>query len=153
MDSQAINKNPRIQVVHKPRYVVLIPPLAWIVLSIWAMGEIMFPRFIIDEGTRNPPSNLFGAVYFGLMAVWILWDMAVKKKRNLSISIEQKSFLPFVLGVFLSGVGQYLHFNKYLFALALILTDILPVVTIVVLLQGKSFGILHLYHRDVQIIK
>ena len=152
MNDQIPSKKPKIRVVQKARYLVLVPFIAWLIFSIWMINEVAFPRFA-TQSIKSPSSNSnwAGAIYFGAMALWTLGDLLLKKKRNIPLSIEQKSFLPFCWGGFLLVIYSYLPFSNYAFYLALALIDILPITIIIVLLQGKPFGILRLYHRDIEI--
>ncbi|MFZ5855189.1 MAG: hypothetical protein ACOYZ6_00010 [Chloroflexota bacterium] len=139
--------NSRNQAVQKARYLILVPPLAWLIFSIWLIGEIALPQFAVTGLEIHPPnSSYFGAVFWGLVVLFLSGEMLTKRKRNILVPIEQKGLLPFALGGLLLGIGKHLQLNNYnyIFILALVLTDILPIVVIVTLLQGKSFGKLRL---------
>ncbi|MCL4274509.1 MAG: hypothetical protein KJZ77_11615 [Anaerolineales bacterium] len=154
MNNQLSNTKPKIRVVQKAKYIVLIPEIAWLIFSIWAIKEIAFPQFLVEDS--NMPlatSTLVSGIYFGLMALWIICDMVMKKIRKVPISVEQKAFLPFFFGGFLLGAEHYLGFSDYMTIAGLLLIDILPIVAMINLLQGKSFGIIQMYQRDVQIVK
>ncbi len=155
MENQVQNTKPSIQVVQKARYIILIPPIAGILFSFWVISEFIFPLSVINEGTRNPPPMwvLVASGYYGFMAIRLLRDMLISKKKNSSISIEQKGLVALFLGMFLFGVGYYLWFSNFIMLVAIILIDVLPLMEIVVLLQGKTFGESRLYHKDIKIIR
>ena len=155
MENQIPNNKPRIEVVQKARYIILIPPIAWILFSFWLVSEFVFPHTVIGEETRNPTPtwHLVASAIYGIMAIRLLMDILISKKQNTSIPIEQKGLLSLFLGAFLLGVGQYLWFSNFIFLLAIILIDVLPFMEIVVLLRGKTFGESRLYHKDIKIIR
>jgi hypothetical protein len=154
MENQVQNNKPRIQVVQKARYIILIPPIAGILFSFWAISEFIFP-LSGNEGTRNPPPMwvLIASGFYGFMAIRLLRDMLISKKKYSSISNEQKGLVSLFLGAFLFGVGYYLWFSNFTMLVAIILMDVLPLMEIVVLLQGKTFGESRLYHKDIKIIR
>ena len=148
--------NRKVFTVSKPRYVILIPFIAWILLSIWAIYMVAFPPYGCTakvQDVNSPPSSSssWNTAYFGMMALWLFGNMLYKLYHKIPIPVELKVFLPFFLGGSLMTLERYSNFGNIPFYVAIILVDILPITTIIVLLQGKRFGFLTLYHKEVQI--
>lgn len=148
--------NKKAITVLKPRFIILTPFIAWLLFSIWCIYMVALPPFrnISEAQQAKSLPNTSEFVYMVNSAIVTLWgfgDMMYKRYHQTQVSVEQKSILTFLFGLFVMSINRYLEFGNFLFYAGIVLVDILPITATIVLLQGKSFGLLRLYHKDIQI--
>ena|SRR5688572_16720972 len=139
--------NKKVVTVSKPRFAILIPFIAWLLFSILAIFMVATQEVKTSPST----SDLSSLILYGLGMLWIIGEIIYKRYHQISVSVEQKSILAFMLGMFVMTINRYLDFGNVLFYVGILLIDILPITAIIVLLRGNSFGPVKLYHKDIQI--
>jgi hypothetical protein len=139
--------NKKVMAVSRPRYVILILPIAWLLFSILAIFMVATQEVKTSPST----SELSNLILCGLGTLWVIGEIIYKRYHQISVSVEQKSILVFLLGMFAMSINRYLDFGNALFYVGILLVDILPITAIIMLLRGKSFGPVKLYHKDIQI--
>ena len=145
--------NTKVSVVQKARYGVLLIPVTWLLFSIWAVINVASPRYTYTEAQRTPPSSsdILSVIIYASGTLWGFATLLHKVKNHVTVSVELKSALAFLLGTTLTAISAYFQSWHFLFYFGIAIFNIAPILMIITLLQGKPFGILKLYHRNVQI--
>jgi hypothetical protein len=149
--------NPKISIVQKAKFGLLLLPLAWLVVTTWVLISEDIPRFnSLDsqEAITQPSfSPIVSLIFVVAGTLWIVVNILRAVRNHQAISSVQKSGLALFLGSSLMQIENYFHVWPFLFYLGLLLVDVAATIMIVTLLQGKPFGAVTLYHKDVQIKK
>ena len=149
--------NPKIAIVQTAKFGLLLLPLAWLVVTTWVLISEDIPRFNSlesQEAIIQPSfSRLVSLIFVVAGTLWIVVNILRAVRNHQAISTVQKSGLALFLGSSLMQIEGYFHVWLLLFYLGVLLIDVASTIMIVTLLQGKPFGTVTLYHKDVQIKK
>ena len=149
--------NPKISIVQTAKFCLLLLPLSWVVVTTWGLISEGFPRFNsldTQEAITQPSlSRIVSLIFAVAAALWIVVNTFRAVRNHQAISSVQKSGLALFLGSSLMQIEGYFHVWLLLFYLGVLLIDVASTIMIVTLLQGKPFGTVTLYHKDVQIKK
>ena len=145
----------RVSAIQKPRYAVLMIPVAWLFFSIWAVMSEAFPRYTLGEIPKTPPSDseIFNLAIYAFGTVLLLTKILVSAKNQSRISAELKSAFALLLGSTIMATRAVFPAWQFLGYVGIAIVDIAAIIMLVTLLQGKRFGPLTLFHKDVQIQK
>ncbi len=149
--------NIKVSVIQKARYGVLFLPVVWLLFSIWAVVNSVFPRvpYTGVQEVNTPPSvlEILSVVFYGCLTVWIFVKVLQMVKNHSPVSAELKSGFVFLLGFTLLSATTKFHLSQFLSYVGIAMTDVAAIIVIVTLLQGKPFADFKLYHEDIQIEK
>lgn len=147
--------NKRVSVIQKARYGVLMIPVAWLLFSIWVVINEALPRYTLSAIPRTAPSGseTFNVVIYALATVWVIFKILQNIKNHVLVSAELKSAFAFLLGSTMMATKAYFPAWQVLSYTGIAFLDLAAIIVLVTLFQGKPFGPLTLYHKDVQIQK
>jgi hypothetical protein len=149
--------NTRVSVVEKVRFGVLFLPVLWLLSSVWVVINDASQRFTynqLDE-IKTPPSilEMLSLIILSLAALWTIGKIIITLRQHRAVSSELKSGSAFFLGLAIMTASSYLHLGSFLSYVGMVCIDIAAIIMIVTLIQGKPFGEMKLYYKDIEVRK